>query len=134
MANIIFGIYLGFICVSPENQSFLQEKQPNMYIQGTHSAKVVLIVWPKTPQMTQKIAAQNVCPSPKAQDFLKKALSGCPQSVLAPTGPIFMLQNRSRNCFAISLSLTAAGCHWQASYHQYTTWQQRFLQKKPETL
>ena len=31
--------------------------------------KWVLIVWPKIPQMPQKLSAQNVCPSPKIQDF-----------------------------------------------------------------
>ena len=46
--------------------------------------KWVLIVRPKIPQMPEKISSQNVCPSPKVRDFWKKALSGCPQSVVLP--------------------------------------------------
>ena len=38
--------------------------------------KCVLIVQPKIPQMPQKISAQNVCPSPKVQDFWKKLSLG----------------------------------------------------------
>ena len=44
--------------------------------------KWVLIVRPKIPQMPQKISDQNVWPSPKVRDFWKKALSGCPYSVV----------------------------------------------------
>ena len=35
-------------------------KQPDTFShgQGTHSAKIVLVVWPKIPQMPQKISAQ----------------------------------------------------------------------------
>ena len=37
------------------------------------------IVWPKIPQMPQKISAENVFPSPKKIEKIeKKALSGCP--------------------------------------------------------
>jgi hypothetical protein len=41
--------------------------------QGTHSAKTVLIVWPKIPQMPHKISAKFVCPSPKILIFEKKS-------------------------------------------------------------
>ena len=37
--------------------------------------KWVLVVQPKIPQMPQKISVQNVCPSTKVWDFLKKKLS-----------------------------------------------------------
>ena len=46
--------------------------------QGTHSAKLGAVVWPKIPQMPPIFSAQFVCPSPKVSDFRKKALSGCP--------------------------------------------------------
>jgi hypothetical protein len=36
---------------------------------GLKVPKWVLINWPKTPQMPQKISAQIVCPSPKVWDF-----------------------------------------------------------------
>ena len=68
LSQILYGhYYLWVICFRPEDQSFLQEKEPDtfFYGQGTHSAKIVLIVWPKIPQMPQKISAQFVCPSPK---------------------------------------------------------------------
>ena len=34
-----------------------------------HGAKIVLIVWPEIPQMSHKISAQFVCPSPKVSNF-----------------------------------------------------------------
>ena len=78
-ANILFWEHLGVICFRPKNQ-FLKEKEPTTlsHGQGTHSAKIVLIVWPKIPQTPQKISAQFVWPSPKVSNFWKKALSGCP--------------------------------------------------------
>ena len=43
----------------PKNQSFLWEREPATlpHGQGTHSAKIVLIVWPEIPQMPHKISA-----------------------------------------------------------------------------
>ena len=38
----------------------------------TLSAKIVLIVWPKIPQMPHKISAQFVCPSPKVSNFWRR--------------------------------------------------------------
>ena len=42
--------------------------------QGTHSAKMVLIVWPKIHQMPQNVSAQFVCLSPKVWDIIEKRL------------------------------------------------------------
>jgi hypothetical protein len=52
---------LGVICFRPKNQSFLQEKEPATFShgQGTHSANILLRVWPKIPQMPQNISAQK---------------------------------------------------------------------------
>ena len=36
---------------------------------GLTEPKWVLIVWPKIPQTSQTFSAQNICPSPKVQDF-----------------------------------------------------------------
>jgi hypothetical protein len=55
--------------------------------------KWVLIVLPKIPQMPQNISAQNVCPSPKVQDFWKKALSG---SVGSPKVNVVLQKSMSR--------------------------------------
>ena len=51
-----FGIFLGFINVRPEYHFFCRKKEPNTFSHGqrTHSAKIVLIVWPNIPQMPQK--------------------------------------------------------------------------------
>ena len=70
-AHILFWEYLGVVCFRPKNQSFLLEKEPATlsHGQGTHSAKIVLIVWPEIPQMPHKIPAQFVCPSPKVSNF-----------------------------------------------------------------
>jgi hypothetical protein len=46
----------------------MDEKLENMDKEFT-VPKWVLIVRPKIPQMPHKISAQNVCPSPKIQDF-----------------------------------------------------------------
>ena len=45
MTRIIFGIYLGFVCFRPENQSFLWKKQPHTqnHRQGTHSNQIYLV-------------------------------------------------------------------------------------------
>ena len=63
--------YFWSICFRHKNQSFLQEKEPATLSHGqwTHSAKIVLIVWPEIPQMPHKISAQFVCPSPKVLNF-----------------------------------------------------------------
>ena len=37
--------------------------------------KLVLIVWPKIPQIPQNLSAQFVCPSPKVLDFNEKKAS-----------------------------------------------------------
>ena len=42
---------------------------------GLTLPKCVLIVWPKIPQMSQKLSAQFVCPSPKVLDFNEKKTS-----------------------------------------------------------
>ena len=54
-----------------KNQSFVQEKEPATlsHGEGTHSAKIVLTVWPKIPQMPQNISAQFIRPSPKVSKF-----------------------------------------------------------------
>ena len=67
--QFLYGQYHNWelhICVRPENQSFCRKKQPITFSHGhvTHSAKIVLIVWPKIPQMPENNSAQNVCPSP----------------------------------------------------------------------
>ena len=36
--------------------------------------KLVLIVWPKMPQIPQNLSVQLVCPSPKVLDFNEKRL------------------------------------------------------------
>ena len=41
---------------------------------GLTVPKLVLIVWPKIPQMPQNLSAQFVCPSPKVLDFNEKRL------------------------------------------------------------
>ena len=54
----------------------LWEKQPNTFSngQGTHSVKIVLIVWPKIPHASINI--RPIClPKPKIFEFLKKNLS-----------------------------------------------------------
>ena len=62
----MFGIYLGYtICVGKTTKSIF-------YGQGTHSAKVVLIVWPKIPQLPQNLSVQFVCSSPKLWDIIEK--------------------------------------------------------------
>ena len=43
--------------------------------QGTHSAQMGADSPAKNTPNASK--AENVCPSPKVRDFLKKALSGC---------------------------------------------------------
>ena len=47
----------------------------------THSAKIVLIVWPKIPQMPPNLLAQFICPSSKVCDIIEKGFIGRPQSV-----------------------------------------------------
>ena len=70
-ANSLFWEYLGVVCFRPKNQCFLQEKDPATlsYEQGTHSAKIVPIVWLEIAKMPPKISAQFVCPSPKVSNF-----------------------------------------------------------------
>ena len=65
-----FGMY-NFICFRPINQSFLLKREPAILSHGqwTHCAKVELIVWPEIPQMSHKISAHFVCPSPKVSNF-----------------------------------------------------------------
>ena len=48
-----------------------KEKEPATFShgQGTHSTKIVLIVWPEIAQMPNKFSAQFVCPSPKILNF-----------------------------------------------------------------
>ena len=41
---------------------------------GLTVAKLVLINWPKIPQMPQNLSAQIACPSPKVWDFNEKRL------------------------------------------------------------
>ena len=41
---------------------------------GLTVSKWVLIVWSKTPQMTQNLSAQFVCPSPNVLHFNEKRL------------------------------------------------------------
>ena len=50
---------------------FFVEREPATFFQGqgTHSAKIVLIVWPEIPQMPHKISSQFVCPGPKVSNF-----------------------------------------------------------------
>ena len=74
-ANILFLEHLGVICFRPKKQSFLQEKASATfsYGQGTHSTKMMLIVWPKISQMPQKMLTHFVCPSPKVFKFWKKS-------------------------------------------------------------
>ena len=75
--QILYGQYLilGVVCFRPKNQRFLQEKYPTTlsHEQGTHSAKIVPIVWLKIAKMPPKISAQFVCPSPKVSNFRKKS-------------------------------------------------------------
>ena len=75
--NIIFEIYLGFVCFRPENQRVLQKKQSNTqnHGQGTHSAKMGAVVWLKMPQMPPKIFDSICLPKPKFGIFEKKTLS-----------------------------------------------------------
>ena len=47
---------------------------PFTHGQGTHSAKIVLIIRPKIPQMPQNLSDQFVCPSPKIWDFIEERL------------------------------------------------------------
>ena len=70
-ANILFWEYLGVVCFRPKNHRFLQEKDPATlsHEQGTHSAKIVPIVWLEIAKMPPKISAQFVCPSPKVSNF-----------------------------------------------------------------
>ena len=70
-ANILFREYLGVVCFRPKNQRFLQEKDPATlsHEQGTHSAKIVPIVWLEIAKMPPKISAQFVCSSPKVSNF-----------------------------------------------------------------
>ena len=51
---------------------------------GLTVPKLVLIVWPKIPQMPQNLSAQLVCQSPKAQ--IKKGFIGLPWSVCMGDG------------------------------------------------
>ena len=45
--------------------------------QGTHSAMMGAVVWPKISQMPHNLLTQFVCPSPKVRDIIeKKASSG----------------------------------------------------------
>ena len=67
-SHLILGAF-GFFCRKKNQLHFPMDKGL------THSAKIVLIVWPKIPQMPQKISAQFVCPSSKVSDFWKKKLS-----------------------------------------------------------
>ena len=55
MANILFWKHLGAVCFRPK-KSFLLEKEPATLSngQGTHSAKIVLIVWLKIPKIPPK--------------------------------------------------------------------------------
>ena len=53
--------------------------------------KWVLIVWPKLPQIPQKISAQKVChclPKPKSLLFKKKLFLGVRSPCLKPRNPI----------------------------------------------
>ena len=71
MAHFLFWEDLGVVCFGHKNQSFLKEIDTATLSdgQGTHSANIVLIVWPEIPQMPHKISAQFVCPSPKVSNF-----------------------------------------------------------------
>ena len=73
--NAVPQIVLGVICFRPKNKSFLLVRGPATFLhgQGTHSAKLVLIVWAEKFQMPHKISAQFVCPSPKVSNFQKKS-------------------------------------------------------------
>ena len=53
---------------------FGRKRQPNQFShgQGTNSAKIVLIVWPKIPQMPQNLSAQFDCTSSKVWDIIEK--------------------------------------------------------------
>ena len=55
-ANILFWEYLGAVCFRPKNQRFLEEKDPTTlsHEQGTHSAKIVPIVWLEITKMHPK--------------------------------------------------------------------------------
>ena len=61
--------YLGYIC-RDQTKVFCRK---NSQIHFT-SAKMMLIVWPKIPQMPQKCSAQFVYPSPKVWDIIEKWL------------------------------------------------------------
>ena len=65
--QILYGQYL----ILGVFGSFLLEREPAtlFHEQGTHSDKIELIVWPEIPQMSHKISAQFVCPSPKVSNF-----------------------------------------------------------------
>ena len=63
---------LGFICVRPKDHFFCRKSNQIHF----SIDKIVLIVWPKIPQMPLKISAQSVCQSPKVWDFWKKLSLG----------------------------------------------------------
>ena len=92
-ANIIFGIYLGFICFRPEIQSFFCKKQqPNTqnYGQGTHRAKIGTLVYGRKYRKSPYIFWPNL--SAQAQTFgifEKTTHSGCPSMI----GMIFGIDN-----------------------------------------
>ena len=77
-----FFYFFWFVCLCIWSVNFkwiLNFQRHNWYISEViHSVKIVLIVWPKIPQMPQNISPQFDCPSPKVSDFWKKALSGFP--------------------------------------------------------
>ena len=75
-----FGSIWELYVLDPKTNVFCRKKDPATlsHEQGTHSAKIVPIVWLEIAKMPPQISAQFVCPSPKVSNFWKKALSGCP--------------------------------------------------------
>jgi hypothetical protein len=78
--QILYGHYhiwnlFGILCIRPE-KPVVKTTKYNFPWTRDSQCKVELIVWPKTPQMPQKIAAQNVCPSQKFGIFEKKFTLG----------------------------------------------------------
>ena len=67
-ANILFWeLYV----LDLKTNIFCRKKDPATlsHEQGTHSAKIVPIVWLEIAKMPPKISAQFVCPSPKVLNF-----------------------------------------------------------------
>ena len=64
MANIIFGSYLGVICFRPEIQFFFVKHNNQIltqnHEQGTHSAQMGTVDWPKIPKMPLHFSALKI--------------------------------------------------------------------------